>query len=136
MYSSAKYAGVARSQPATRRKRKLSATMPPRTWTAPTWARIPSWRRGVTRRTARASAPTPPLSARAEGVLTERLYAVLLVGALIGDEELAVRAFEALVAVRPAGEELGLERLLAVGADHLVRGLLLGRMRHAARIAL
>jgi hypothetical protein len=85
---------------------------------------------------ARASAPTSPLSARAEGVLTQRLYAVLLVGALIRDEELAVRAFEALVAVRPAGEELGLERLLAVGADHLVRGLLLGRMRHAARIAL
>jgi hypothetical protein len=78
---------------------------------------------------------TPRLSARPQALLTQRLDPVLLVGALVGDKELAMRAFEALMAVGAAREELGLEGLLAVRTDDLVGRLLLGRTRHTARIA-
>ena len=84
----------------------------------------------------RLSTATKALSARRRRPLTQRLDAVLLIGAVVRDEELAVRAFEALVAVGAARQHLRLEGLLAVGADDLVRGLLLGGAGHPARIAL
>ena len=68
--------------------------------------------------------------------LTQGLDEILVVSPLVGDEELAMRALEALVAIGPAREKLGLEGLLAVRADDLEGGLLLNRAGHRARIAL
>jgi hypothetical protein len=68
--------------------------------------------------------------------LTQGLDEILVVRPLVCDEELAVRAFEALMAVGPAREKLGLEGLLAVRANDLEGGLLLNPARHTARIAL
>jgi hypothetical protein len=68
--------------------------------------------------------------------LTQRLDEILVVRPLVRDEELAVRALEALMAIGPAREKLGLEGLLAVRANDLEGGLLLNRAGHRARIAL
>ena len=65
----------------------------------------------------------------------QRLDEILLIGPLEGDEELAMWAFEPLMALGLTGEQLGLEGLLAVWADDLERGLLLGATGHEARIA-
>ena len=46
-----------------------------------------------------------------------------------------MRALEALVAIGAAGEELGLEGLLAVRANDLEGALLLNLTAHTARIA-
>jgi hypothetical protein len=61
---------------------------------------------------------------------------VLIVRPLVGDEEFAMRALEALVTIGSAREQLGLEGLLAMRAHDLEGGLLLNRARHRARIAL
>jgi hypothetical protein len=47
-----------------------------------------------------------------------------------------MRALEALMAIGPAREKLGLEGLLAVRANDLEGGLLLNPAGHTARIAL
>jgi hypothetical protein len=75
---------------------------------------------------------TSPILKRA---LTLRLDAILLVGARERDEESAVRALEALVAVGRPAQERSLERLLAVGADDLVGRLGIVGLRHRPRIA-
>jgi len=68
--------------------------------------------------------------------LTQWFDEILVVSALVGHEELAMRTLEALMAIGPAREKLGLEGLLAVRANDLEGGLLLNRARHRARIAL
>ena len=58
-----------------------------------------------------------------------RFDSLLLVRALVGDEQAAVRALEPVVASRAAAHELRREALLAVRADDL-EGLWLRRLRH------
>jgi hypothetical protein len=69
-------------------------------------------------------------------VLTQGLDEVLVVSPLVGDEELAMWALEALMAIGAAREKLGLEGLLAVRANDLERAFLLNPAAHTARIAL
>jgi hypothetical protein len=68
--------------------------------------------------------------------LTQRLDEILVIRPLVRDEEPAVRALEALMAIRTTREKLGLEGLLAVRANDLEGGLLLNAAGHGARIAL
>jgi hypothetical protein len=77
-----------------------------------------------------------PFEAGPSRCLTQWLDQVLVFGSLVRDEELAVRALEALVTIGSAREQLGLEGLLAVRAHDLEGGLLLNRAGHRARIAL
>jgi hypothetical protein len=67
--------------------------------------------------------------------LVERLDAVLLVGSLVRDEELAMGAFEPLMAVGSAAQQLRLEGLSAVRTLDLVRDLFVEPLSHQARIA-
>jgi hypothetical protein len=67
---------------------------------------------------------------------TQGLDEILVVRPLVGDEQLAMRALEALMAIGPAREKLSLEGLLAVRTNDLERGLLLNPAGHTARIAL
>jgi hypothetical protein len=59
----------------------------------------------------------------------------LLIGALVRDEKLAMRALEPFVAVGAARQQLGLEGLPAMRANDFVGGLLLRTPGHTARIA-
>jgi hypothetical protein len=77
-----------------------------------------------------------PFEAGPSRCLTQRLDEVLVVGPLVGDEEFAMRALEALVTIGSAREQLGLEGLLAVRTYDLEGGLLLNAAGHRARIAL
>src|SRR5438034_8857874 len=74
-------------------------------------------------------------SARGEAAstATEGLSAVgprLLSGSIGRNEQLAVRALEPAVTLGLARDQLGRERLLAVGTHDLVRGVLCGDVRH------
>src|SRR6266498_2000563 len=52
------------------------------------------------------------------------------------NEELAVRALEAAMAFRVPGDQLGRERLLAMRADDLLRGLVCGKIGHSSTVPL
>jgi hypothetical protein len=55
-------------------------------------------------------------------------------GSVGRDEELAVRALEAPMACGLPGDQLGRERLLAMRADDLLRGLMCGKIGHAPTV--
>jgi hypothetical protein len=55
-------------------------------------------------------------------------------GAISRDEQLAMRTFEAAVALRLAGNELSGEALLAVRADDFLRALLGGDLGHSSTV--
>jgi cation diffusion facilitator family transporter len=59
-----------------------------------------------------------------------RLDPVLFFGPRVGDEEAAVRTLEALVPIGAAAQELGLETLVAVGADDLIGRIPAGELGH------
>src|SRR5262245_8484734 len=99
MYSSAKNVGVARSQPRTRRTRKLAATRAARSGAARVPARARARRGASTRSVVRAATDTLSLSAVRGRALVGRLDEVLLVRGLEVDEQAAVRALEAEVAL-------------------------------------
>jgi hypothetical protein len=82
------------------------------------------------------STATGRLRACRDRRLTYGLDEILVVSPLVGDEELAMGALEALMAIGAAREQLGLEGLLAVGANDLERAFLLNPAAHTARIAL
>jgi hypothetical protein len=50
------------------------------------------------------------------------------------DKQLAVRAFEAAVSFRLAGDQVGREGLLAVGADDLLWALVGGEIGHMSKV--
>ena len=83
----------------------------------------------------RASAATLPLSGyRGAGLnLGGFVLVVLHARPFERDEETAVRALEAGVAVGSSGHELGLERLPAVGADQFVRAFRGWGIRHGEK---
>src|SRR5262245_101274 len=85
----------------------------------------------------RASAATIPLSGYRRVALTLRSLLLFAVDAraVVGDEQPAVRALEADVAVRFSGQELGLERLAAMGALELIGAVRSRSVSHGPRIA-